>query len=119
MAGARFNSERATARIALVDVTELLLGASLEALREVSKSSTADWLDTFIQERISHLPDSARPQYEREIAPFLGRFSFKLEEKLDARAIGLARITLSVKVGDQSTVTVVRLFRPEEREQPE
>ena len=118
VAGARFNSDRATARIALIDVTELLLGASVESLQRLARSDAADWLDTYLQERLSHLPDTAREQYEAELAPFFGRFTFQLDEKLDAHAAGLARVTLSVKIGDQSTVTVVRLFRPADREQP-
>jgi type II secretory pathway pseudopilin PulG len=117
--GARYNAERATARIALMDVTELLLGASIEGLRALAKSDTSGWLDTFLEERIAHLPDAARAQYEATVSPYMGRFSYTFEEKLDPGAEGLARLTLSVKIGDQSTVTVVRLFRPLEREAPE
>lgn len=114
--GARFNAERATARLALMDVLSLLMGAPVEALRQLGKSESAPWLDTLLQDRMSHLPDGAREQYEREVAPFRGRFGCTFEEGIAPRAPGLARLTVSVKVGDQGVVSLVRLFRPEDRE---
>jgi hypothetical protein len=119
MRGARFNTERTSARLALMDVVALLLGAPVESLRQLGRADSAPWLDTLLQERISHLPDDARQQYDQEVAPFLGRFTCTFEEKIDPRAPGLARLTLSVKIGDQATVSIVRLFRPDDRETPD
>jgi hypothetical protein len=118
VAAARFNSERATAQLVLIDLTELLLGAPLDALRQMSNPEASGWIDTFLQERISHLPDVARDQYRREVTPFLGKFSFQLAENIDAKAPGIARLTLSVRVADRAILRVVRLFRPEERVPP-
>lgn len=118
VAGARFNADRTSARLALIDVTEILLGTPTDALRQMGRPGSEAWVDTALQERMSHLPAAARDQYQQEVTPFLGRFSFTFEENVDARAPGLARLTLSVRIGEQSTLTVVRLFRPEDREQP-
>ena len=111
--GARFNVDQATARQALVDLTELLIGETMETLREVTDPAAKSRLDEVFRERLKRLPDRARVQYQSQMKDFLGKFQCSLDENVGG-VTGLARLTLSVKL-TRTTVKVQRYFRPEAR----
>lgn len=116
VAGARFNVEQATARQALVDLTELLLGESMESLRETAAQGRQSKLNDVLKNRIGRLPKVAQEQYQAQVRDLLGKFQCTLEE--DAGGVkGLTKLSLSVALG-KTTVKVSRYFRPEARLKP-
>lgn len=117
VSGARFNVEQATARQALFDLTELLLGETVETLREVSQPTAQSRLDEVFKKRLERLPDRAKKQYASQMKDFLGKFKCALDENVGG-VQGLARLTLTVQMS-RSTVKVTRTFRPDARLQPQ
>lgn len=117
VSGARFNIEQATARQALLDLTELLLGETMETLREVSQPAAQSRLDDVFKKRLERLPERAKKQYASQMKDFLGKFKCALEENAGG-VQGLARVTLTVQM-TRSTVKVSRYFRPDARLQPQ
>jgi hypothetical protein len=116
MSGARFNVDQATARQALVDLTELLLGETIESLRETAQPGRQTKLNDVLKNRIQRLPKAAQDQYSAQVKDLLGRFQCQLAEDVGG-VRGLARLTLQVKLG-KSTVKVSRYFRPAARLRP-
>ena len=116
VAGARFNVDQATARQALVDLTELLLGESMDSLRETSQPGRQDKLNDVLKSRIQRLPKAAQDQYNAQVRDLIGKFKCTLEE--DSGGVkGLVKLTLSVTLA-KTTVKVSRYFRPEARLKP-
>ena len=113
--GARFNVEQATARQALVDLTELLLGESMDTLRQTAADGKTR-LNDVLKNRIQRLPKLAQDQYNAQVHDLMGKFECKLAEDVGG-VKGLAKLTLSVQLG-KSSVKVSRYFRPEARLKP-
>jgi hypothetical protein len=113
---ARFNVDQATARQALVDLTELLLGEPIESLREVSKPEAQRQLDELFTKRLARLPEKAKKQYASQMKDFLGKFKCSLDENA-GNVQGLVKLSLSVQMS-KSTVKVARYFRPDARLMP-
>jgi type II secretory pathway component PulJ len=116
VSGARFNVDQATARQALVDLTELLLGETMESLRDVAQPGRADRLNDVLKARIGRLPDAAKVQYEAQLKGILNKFKCELEEDVGG-VKGLTRLTLSCQLS-RSVIKVARYFRPEARLRP-
>ena len=114
--GARFNVDQATARQALVDLTELLLGETMDSLRDTAKPGKNPKLNDLLKNRIGRLPEAAQKQYNQQVAGLADKFECSLSEDVGG-VKGLAKLTLSVVVG-KSTVKVSRYFRPEARLKP-
>lgn len=112
-AGARFNHDRAMARLILVDLSEILIGEPVEKLRTLTRAP-GDAAQGF-SERIAQLPDSVREKYRAEVAPYLPRLQCRLEENLDGEAPGLARLIVTMPLSGGAVVQIKRLFRPAAR----
>lgn len=112
---ARFNKERATARLVLQDLVDLLMGEPLETLQGLSGAGKQADLDRTLDERMAALPDEARKQYGEQARTFRGKMVLTLEEDLGPDAPGLARLTLAAGLDRGTTVRLVRLFRPAAR----
>lgn len=112
---ARFNKERATARMVLQDLVDLLMGEPVEGLRALAGAGARAELDRAFDERIAALPDEARRQYGEQARKFHGQLQFTFEEALDPEAPGLARMTLELRIDRGTIVRLVRLFRPAAR----
>jgi hypothetical protein len=119
VSGAKFNQERGTARLVLLDILETLLGEPVELLRAVAGTANAPKLDRVLEERITSLPDEAQKSYREQSAILRGKLSATFEENISPDTPGLARLTLTAKVDERSTVTLVRLFRPAMRPRPQ
>lgn len=115
VAGARFNKERATARLLLQDLTDVLLGETVDALRALSGAGKSAELDAALDDRIAAMPADARAQYAEQARGLRGKLTLALEEELDGGAPGLARMTLTAALDRGTTVRLVRLFRPAAR----
>jgi hypothetical protein len=111
VSGARFNAERASARLALVDLTELLIGETTAKIRAVSQPGSNTRLIELVKQRVSCLPESIRKQYGLQVASFSEGVSCTLEESVDGRK-DLALLTVQARFASGSVVTVKRLFRP-------
>ena len=114
MHGARFNQDRGTARMVLVDMVELLLGETTPMLRELCGVDGEHLLANRLADRIAHMPPAARDAYRAQVAPFSDALRCTLEEDVEGQP-GLARLTLQVTLGGGATVEVRRLFRPASR----
>jgi hypothetical protein len=114
--GAHFNQERATARMALVDLIEILLGETNARLREISRpgSGSGKLLADLLVNRISKLPEKWGTQYRRQVSAFLGSLSCTLDEDVGGQ-VGLARFTLRARLTNGAVIEVRRLFRPNAR----
>lgn len=112
--GARFNQERATARLVLIDMMELLLGETNEQLKEISGPSSTAQLRDRLDRRIGSLPEPARKPYREQVAPLMKGLSCKIEENVEGQR-GLSRFTLRVVLSNSVPVEVKRLFRPNAR----
>ena len=111
--GARSNVDLASARQALGDLSELLLGETMDSLREIGQAGK---LNDLLKSRIDRLPLAARQQYSAQVASLNESFRCSLEE--DAGEVkGLARLTLAVSTG-KTSVKLSRYFRPESRMKP-
>lgn len=112
-AGARFNHERAMARLILVDLSEILIGEPVEKLRTLDQAP-GDVAQGF-SERIAKLPDSVREKYRAEVTPYLPRIKCRVEENLDGEAPDLARLVVKMSLTGGVNVEIKRLFRPAAR----
>lgn len=112
---ARFNQERATARLVLQDMVDLLMGEPMDTLRGLSGPGKQAELDDTLDARVAVLPEEARKPYADQARAFRGRLMLALEEDLGAEAPGLARMTLTAGLDRGTTVRLVRLFRPAAR----
>ena len=74
VSGARFNVDQATARQALVDLTELLLGETMDSLRDTAKPGKNPKLNDLLKNRISRLPEAAQKQYTQQVSGFADKF---------------------------------------------
>jgi len=109
----RFNHDRATARMILLDLVTLLQGEGLDG---VKGRMAGDRLSDLLSERIVLMPDPAREPYLEQARRVLGRIRGRLEEDVDPARPGLARLVLQAKLPDGATVQVSALFRPKARE---
>lgn len=116
VSGARFNIDQATARQALVDLTELLLGESMESLKEIASQGKQSRLNDVLKTRIERLPKLAQDQYNAQVRDLMGKFQANIEEDVGG-VKGLAKLTLSVQLS-KTTVKVARYFRPDARLKP-
>lgn len=113
---ARFNKERATARLVLQDLTDLLLGETLQTLDSLAGDRAA--LEKALDERIAAMPESARTPCAEQARGLRGKLALALEPDLGGDAPGLARLTLTAELERGQTLRLVRLFRPAARVPP-
>lgn len=106
---ARFNHDRATARMLLLDLVTLLEGESLAGLKQYM---TGDRLSDLLSKRIVLMPESAREPYFEQAHNILGRIRGRLDEDVDPQRPGLARLSLTAGLSSGVTVQVISLFRP-------
>jgi len=112
--GARFNAERASARLALVDLMELLMGEPISKIKSLSESGSKSQLADLVKERIRDLPEAIRKQYEIQISSFANTMRCTLVDEVDGQK-GLSLLILQANFSNQNTVSVKRLFRPKAR----
>lgn len=110
-AGARFNKERATARLVLVDLAELLMGETEQGLRD--RLADGARLEELLQTRIAHMPEPARGPYEEAIKPIRKSLSGNLE---DSTTPGLVKMNIRATTTDEKTIVLTVLFRPKARQ---
>ena len=108
--GARLLQDRATARLVLADMVELLAGESTSTLRELSGPDGARLLRERLAARVAHMPPPAREPFQAQLAPFDGTLSCGLDEDVGGQP-GLARLTVRVTLKGGVAVEVKRLLR--------
>ena len=117
--GARFNRERATARLILLDLATLLMGEPSDDLAQRLEPGSGDDLNSLLEERILRLrPVSpvAEAGYREEAKP-IGKITGSLTEDFDPSLPGLARLTLTAPLSDDKNAVILHiLFRPKARD---
>ena len=104
--------DRTSARLVLLDLSDLLFGETTERLREISGSGPL--LSKVLEDRISRLPETVRQQYRMQVAPLMAGLKCELSE--DAGGLsGFSRLTVAVELPGAQRVEVSRLFRPGSR----
>ena len=109
--GAHFNMEQSTARTMLVDLSELMLGETLDDLRVIGGPDGKAPLNRMIRERVGQLPGAIQKEYLAQLEPLIGHFFCELKENAGGKQ-GLARLALAVTLDNGAVVQVVRFFRP-------
>lgn len=116
--GAAFNRDRATARLVLLDVAEVIQGEPVDRLRQLA--ADPGLFRAQFDDRIASLPVSVRELYRAEVAAHVASVGFALDERPDPGLPGLVRVSLTCSIGGTppATVTVSRLLRPEAFSRP-
>lgn len=109
-AGARFNEERAVARLVLLDLSEMLSGEPVARLRELEADPKL--LAATFTERIGRLPAQVRDEYSARVKPLLGKLRLSVESPASPELPELARLTLHVTLAGPTKVEIRRLHRP-------
>jgi hypothetical protein len=110
---ARFNRDRAVARLLLSDISEILCGETIEQLRDVNRPGA---LDAVLERRIERIHPAVRKAYAEQVNPYFGQIHAKFQ---DSTQPGLVELELTTKVGSGADVRVTHLFRPGARTIPD
>lgn len=105
--GSRFANDRATARMVLVDLAELVRARPVAELAAVARTRS---VESLLAERIAALPEPARAPYAQQLRSLEGRLSLEVEQDVDGLA-RLTRLTLAARLDRSGAITVTRLFR--------
>jgi hypothetical protein len=111
-AGARFNHDRASARLVLLDVTEIMMGEPLDRLKAIA-AQPGELARTF-ELRVANLPATVRDRFRNEVRPYLGQIKMTIDENLSPETPDLTRLTVVLPLGDRAEgkVEIRRFFRP-------
>jgi hypothetical protein len=110
---ARFNRDRAVARLLLSDISEMLCGETIEQLRDVNRPGA---LDAVLERRIERIHPAVRKAYADQVNAYFGQIHAKFQ---DSTQPGLVELELTTTVEGGAVVRVFHLFRPAARSIPD